>query len=112
MISDEGISGPYYTPLIIAGILYALLSVAAGTLRARDRERSAQLQDLAFGIVLLSAAYLVVLLIAALASESDLVWDLVRILGIVIVFFGLLLTILLVVFERGFGGLSRLRRPR
>jgi hypothetical protein len=110
VIPDEGISGPYYTPLVIAGIFYAVLTVAGGIVGRRDEARSEQLADLNFGIVLLAAAYLGVMVIAALIDKSDLVWNMIKVLGIMIVFFGLLLGFLLVVVERGIGGLSRLRR--
>jgi hypothetical protein len=112
VIPDEGISGPYYTPLIVAGILYAVLGIAAGIVRGRDHERADQLEDLRFGLVLLTGAYVVVMVIAALLDKSDLVKDMIEVLAIVIVFFGLLLVVMLVVFERGVGGLARLRRPR
>jgi hypothetical protein len=110
VISEDGISGPYYTPLVIAAILYALLNVGAAFFRSRDAERAATLQDLSFGIVLLSGAYVAVMLITALAQKSDLVLDMIKVLAIMIVFFGLLLVIMLLVFERGIGRLSRLRR--
>jgi hypothetical protein len=110
VIPDEGISGPYFTPLVIAGILYAVLTIAGAVIGRRDDERAEQLADLNFGLVLLAAAYVGVMLIAALIDKSDLVWDMIKVLGIMIVFFALLLGIMLVVFERGIGGLSRLRR--
>jgi hypothetical protein len=110
VIPDEGISGPYYTPLVIAGILYVLLGIGSSAFRNRDRERAEQLVDLQFGLVLLTGAYVVVMLIAALIDKSDLVKDMVEVLGIVIVFFAALLVIMLVVFERGIGALARLRR--
>ncbi len=110
MIPDEGISGPYYTPLVIAGILYLLLRLGASILGARDRERGEKLEDLAFGVVLLTAAYVVVMVLAALFDKSDLVFDMVKVIAIMLAFFALLLIVMLVVFERGIGGLSRLRR--
>ena len=110
MIPDEGISGPYYTPLVIAGILYVLLGVASAALGSRNSERGEQLQDLQFGVVLLTAAYVAVMFITALVDKSDLVKDMAEVLGIMVGFFALLLVIMLVVFERGIGALSRLRR--
>jgi hypothetical protein len=110
VISEDGISGPYYTPLVIAAILYALLNVGATIVRGRDSERAATLQDLSFGVVLLTAAYVAVMLISAVVQKSGLVLDMIKVLAIMIVFFALLLVIMLLVFERGIGGLSRLRR--
>jgi hypothetical protein len=110
VIPDEGISGPYYTPLVVAGILYVLLNVASAAIHSRNRERAEQLADLQFGVVVLTAAYVVVMFIAALVDKSDLVKDMVEVLGIVVLFFGLLLVIMFVVFERGVGALSRARR--
>lgn len=106
----EGLSSSYFLPLILAGVLYVALFVAARVLDGRGDERSENVADAAFLLMLLSAAYTAILAVVAVASEMDLIWDLVRILFVVVVFFGILILALLLVFERGIGGLSRLRR--
>ena len=106
----EGLSSSYFLPLILAGVLYVALFVAARVLDGRGDARSENAADAAFLLMLLSAAYTAILAVVAVASEMDLIWDLVRILVVVTVFFGLLILILLLVFERAIGGLSRMRR--
>ena len=106
----EGLSSSFFLPLILAGVLYVALFVTARVLDGRGDERSETAADAAFLLMLLSAAYTAILAVIAVASEMDLIWDLVRILFVVVVFFGILILALLLVFERGIGGLSRLRR--
>ena len=107
---SEGLSSGYYTPLILAGVVYAALFVAARALEGRDDSRSETAEDAGFAVMLLSGVYVAILLVVAVSSEMDLVWDLVRILVIVVVFFAALVLLLLLVFERGIGGISRVRR--
>ena len=107
---SEGLSSGYFTPLILAAVLYVVLFVAARVLEGREDERSETAEDLGFLLMLLGAAYVAILTVVAVASEIDLVWDMVRIIVIVAAFFAVLILILLAVFERGVGGLSRARR--
>jgi len=109
-VPSEGLSSGYFTPLILAAIVYVGLYVAARVLEGRGDKRSEKAEDLGFAVMLLSAAYVAILTVVAVASEIDLVWDMVRILGIVTVFFAGLILLLLAVFELGIGGLSRARR--
>ena len=106
----EGLSSGYFMPLILAAVLYVVLFMAGRALAGRGDERSETADDIGFVVMLLSAVYVAILAVVAVVSEMDLVWDLVRILFVVIAFFGGLLLFLLVVFERGIGGLSRMRR--
>ena len=57
------------------------------------------MEDLGFGVILLSGLYVAILAVVAVVSEFDLVWDMLRILVIVALFFLVLVLILLVVFE-------------
>lgn len=107
---SEGLSSTYFTPLILAAVVYVALFVAGRVLSGRDDERAETVEDIGFALMLLSGVYVAILLVVALASEVDLIWDLVRIMFVVVVFFGALILVLLLVFERGIGGLSRLRR--
>ena len=106
----EGLSSGYFSPLILAALVYVGLYVTARVLEGRGDERSEKAEDLGFAVMLLSGAYVAILGVVAAVSKSDLVWDMVRILAVVAVFFGGLLLVLLLVFERGIGGLSRARR--
>ena len=108
--APEGLSSSYFTPLILAAVLYVVLYVAARVLEGRGDERWETAEDAGFLVMLLGAAYVAILAVVAVASEMDLVWDLVRIIVVVAVFFLALVLILLLVFERGIGGLSRARR--
>ena len=106
----EGLSSGYFTPLILAGAVYACLFVATRVFEDRDDSRAETMQDLGFAVVLLSGVYVAILAVVAIASEMDLIWDLVRILVVIVVFFFVLVLFLLLVFERGIGSLSRARR--
>jgi hypothetical protein len=107
---SEGLASGYYTPLILAAVLYVVAYVAARVLEGRGDERWETAEDVGFLLMLLGAAYVAILAIVAVVSEPDLVWDLVRIIVVVSVFFLGLVLVLLLVFERGAGGVSRARR--
>ncbi len=108
----EGLSSGYFTPLILAAVVYACLFVAARVFDGRDDPREETMLDFGFLVILLSGVYVAILGVVAITSESDLVWDLVRIIVIVAVFFLVLVLLLLLVFERGIGGISRARARR
>ena len=107
---NEGLSSGYFTPLVLAVLVYVGLYVAARVFEGRGDARAEMAEDLGFGVILLSGLYVAILAVVAVVSESELVWDLARILVVVGVFFGVLLVVLLLVFERGIGALSRARR--
>jgi len=107
---SEGLASSYFTPLILAALIYAVLFVAARVLHGRDDSRGEQAEDIGFAVVLLSGAYVAILAVVTVVSEIDLVWDMVRILAIITVFFAALILVLLVVFEFGLGRLGRARR--
>jgi lysylphosphatidylglycerol synthetase-like protein (DUF2156 family) len=107
---SEGLATSYFLPLILAALLYAVLFVAARVLNGRGDPRADTAEDAGFALIVLSGVYVAILAVVALASEIDLIWDMVRILAIIVVFFAALILLLLVVFERGIGGISRLRR--
>lgn len=108
-VVSEGLSKGYFTPLVLGAIVYTALFIASRVLDGRGDERSETAADAAFVVILLSAVYVAILAVAAVASEPDLVWDLVRILAVVGVFFGFLLLLLFAVFDLGIGGISRMR---
>lgn len=97
-----------FSPLIVAAIVYALLYVASGVVRARGSAQTAdRMLDLGFGIALLAAAWVAVLLVISVVSESDQVYDMVVVLLVVGGFFALLLALLFGVFEVIFSRGSR-----
>lgn len=107
---SEGLASGYFMPLILAAVVYTVLFVVARVFDGRDDPRAGQAEDLSFALILLSGAYIAILAVVAVVSEIDLIWDMLRILAIITVFFAVLLLLLLAVFERGIGGLSRMRR--
>jgi hypothetical protein len=94
------LEGAFFSPLWIMAIAYGALFVLAQVAGARGatdlRER---LLDFGFVVGLLAAAWVVVLLLTAIVSESDLVYDMVVILLVVVAFFALLLFALFAIFE-------------
>jgi len=111
-IPSEGLSPSYFSPLMLALVLYAVLFVAARVLSDRNHDRATTVDNAAFVVMLLAGVYVVVIALVALASEIDLVLDMLLIVGVIIAFFAVLVGVLLVVFERGVGGLLRARRDR
>jgi hypothetical protein len=107
---SEGLSSGYYTPLIFAALVYVALFVTARVLEGRGDERSETAEDVGFVVMLLSAVYVAILAVVAVASEIDLVWDMLRIVIFIAVFFAALVLVLMLVFELGIGGISRARR--
>lgn len=108
MNPPDGNSFSLYAPLIVLGLAYAVASIAAAAAGNRSgpaaRER---VQDIAFGIALLAAAYTVVLLIVSVVSLPDLVIDLIRIVVVVGLFFLVLIGVLFAIIELLFGRARR-----
>jgi len=110
--APEGLSSGYFTPLVFGALLYTALFMAGRVLEGRGDPRSEAVADIGFVVMLLSGVYVAILAVVAVASEMDLIWDMVRILFVVMLFFGVLILLLLAVFERGIGGISRARQGR
>jgi cell division protein FtsW (lipid II flippase) len=99
-----------YTPIVVLIVGYAALSIIAGRARAKeDRPRAERFSTYAFGLVLVSAAYAVVLLIASIFSYPSRFYDMVVIIVVIGVFFALLLFVFFLLAEEIPG---RLRRGR
>jgi hypothetical protein len=91
-IAAENMPSAMYTPLVVLIVIYVLLSILANRARGHeDRARAERYANFAFGVVLVSAAYVVVLLIATVFSYPSRFYDMLVILFDIIVFFGLLL---------------------
>jgi hypothetical protein len=83
-----------FLPLVLAGVAFAALTIAAGVVASRDNHALAeQIRDVGFLVVLAAAAWVVVLVIVSIFSEPEEIWDLVSITLVVVVFFALLLLV-------------------
>jgi O-antigen/teichoic acid export membrane protein len=81
-----------YTPVVLLLIVYAVLSVLASRARSNDdRPQAERFSNWAFLVVLVFAAYAVVILIAAVFGYPSRFYDMVLIILVITVFFALLL---------------------
>jgi cell division protein FtsW (lipid II flippase) len=89
-----------YTPVLLLIIAYAVLSILANRARSNDdRPRTERFSNWAFLVVLVFAAYAVVLLIASVVSYPSRFYDMVLIIFVIAVFFALLLSAFFVIAE-------------
>ena len=89
-----------YTPVVLLVIAYAVLSILANRARSHeDRPRAERFTNWAFLVVLVFAAYAVVLLIASVVSYPSRFYDMVVIIFVITVFFALLLFAFFVIAE-------------
>jgi cell division protein FtsW (lipid II flippase) len=89
-----------YTPVVLLVIAYAVLSILAGRARSHDdRARADRFTNWAFLVVLVFAAYAVVLLLASVFSYPSRFYDMVVIIFVITVFFVLLLFAFFVIAE-------------
>lgn len=96
--------GLYY-PLIALGLIYTVLTVAGRILEGRGRRETGEsIQTFGFGAILLAAPYTVLLLVISLINYPVRLSDMALIFGIVFVFFGLVLGLLLLLGEVRVGG--------
>jgi cell division protein FtsW (lipid II flippase) len=81
-----------YTPVVILIIGYAVLSILSNRARSHDdRTQAERFSNWAFLVVLVFAAYTVVILIAAVFGYPSRTWDMVLIIFVIAAFFTLLL---------------------
>jgi hypothetical protein len=81
-----------YLPVVLLVIAYAVLSVLANRARSHDdRPQAERFTNWAFLVVLVFAAYAVVLVLAAVFSYPSRFYDMVVIIVVIAVFFALLL---------------------
>jgi len=112
-IGAESLPSAMYTPLVLLIAVYAVLSVLAGRARSHDdRAKSERFANFAFAIVLVAAAYAVVLLITAIFSYPSRTTDMVTIIIVIGVFFALLLFAFFVIAELIPQALRRGKRER
>jgi cytochrome bd-type quinol oxidase subunit 2 len=96
-----------YYPLLVVGLAYAALSIAAGVVTRRgDADKGERYRDAAFGTALAAAVYTAVLLILSAVDTPSRFEDMLLIFAVIFVFFALLLLLLLFFAQV----VSRLRR--
>jgi fatty acid desaturase len=89
-----------FTPLVLVLVGYAVLNILAGRASANeDRATADRYSTIAFALVLVSAAYTVVLLLAAVFSYPSRIYDMLIILVVVGLFFALLLFVFFLLAE-------------
>lgn len=89
-----------FSPVFFLGLAAVILILVGQVLTTRGRgELAAKLSDIGFGLALLTGAYVAVLLVYALVSEPNLIYDAVANIAIVAVFFLVLLVVMFVLFE-------------
>jgi cytochrome bd-type quinol oxidase subunit 2 len=90
-IADQ-LPSAMYTPVVVLVIAYALASILANRARSNeDRPQADRFSNWAFLIVLVTAAYAVVLLISAIFSYPSRFYDMLLIIVVIAAFFALLL---------------------
>jgi len=90
-IADQ-LPSAMYTPVVVLVVAYALLSILAGRARSNDdREQADRFTNWAFLVVLVSAAYALVLLMASIFSYPSRFYDMLVIIIVIAAFFALLL---------------------
>jgi hypothetical protein len=113
VIGADSLPSAMYTPLVVLVVAYAVLSILAGRARSHDdRARADRWANIAFAVVLLAAAYALVLLITALVSYPSRSSDMVTIIIVIAVFFALLLFAFFLIAELIPHALRRGRRER
>ena len=99
-----------YSPLLLAVLVYVVLAITAAIMRSRGNADGAErMLDVGFVVALVAGAWTAVLLVFAILDEPDDIWDMVSIVVIVGLFFGVLLTLFFGVFEFIFTRRSRRR---
>jgi len=89
-----------YMPVVVLVVAYALLSILAGRARSHeDRAQAERFANWAFVIVLASAAYALVLLVATIFSYPSRFYDMVIIILVIAAFFALLLFVFFLLAE-------------
>jgi Kef-type K+ transport system membrane component KefB len=103
-----------YFPLILIAAAFAIVSASAGVMAGRGNDAGAErLRNVGFLIVLVGAAWVVILTVLALISEPDDIGDMLTITLVIVVFFAILLVVLFglsLVFRRLGRSASRRRR--
>ena len=104
------INSALFTPVYFLALATVILILVGRFLATRGRgEPAEKLSDLGFGLALLTGAYVVVLLLIALVSEPDLIYDAAVNIVIVALFFLIVMGALFGLFELIFSRRGRKR---
>ena len=109
MTPDPPMSSGLFMPLLVAGILYAVLLVAANAFERRGSQYAPPARNLAFVCILAAAVYAVVLAIIVFVSKFAVIEDFIYVTLVIVAFFVVLVLVLLLV-EMLVGAIGRRRR--
>jgi polyferredoxin len=109
MTPETGLDNFFWQLLLIPGVIYVVLYIAANVLEARENPTAETLHDIGFGVIALAGVYAVILTVIALVSRPNLMGDLALTILIIVAFFALLVLLLYAIFELL---LPRFRRQR
>jgi cobalamin synthase len=99
-LAAENLPSSLYTPLIVLLVVYVALTLIAGRARSNDdTARTDRFETIAFGVLLVTAAYTVILVISAIFSYPSRSTDMVTILLVVGAFFALLVFVFFLISE-------------
>jgi hypothetical protein len=107
MTPETGLDTFYWQLLLIPGVVYVALYIAANVLEGRENPLAETLNDIAFGVIALTGVYTLILAVMSLIQKPGLVGDMLLTIVIIVAFFALLVVLLFAVFELL---LPRLRR--
>jgi hypothetical protein len=84
-----------YLPLIVAGAIFAIVTIVAGVMAGRGNDEGAErVRDYGFLILIASGAWVVILLLLALVDQPDDIGDMLTITIVIVAFFVILLLVL------------------
>ena len=113
VIGAENLPSSMFTPLVVLLAAYAVLSILSGRARSNDdREQADRWANIGFLVVLVTAAYALVLLITGIVSYPSRSSDMITIIIVIGVFFALLLFVFFFLSEVIPHALRRGRRER
>jgi hypothetical protein len=91
-IAAQNLPSAMYTPLVLLLVAYVVLRLLAAREHGRgETAKGEQYETFGFGVVLISALYVVVLLISSLVAYPNRIYDMVITFLVVGIFFGILL---------------------
>jgi hypothetical protein len=83
-----------FVPVVLGGVAFGLISVAAGVMRSRGNEAGAErARDYGFLLLLAIGVWTVILLLISIFNEPDEMGDMITIMVVIVVFFVILLLV-------------------
>jgi hypothetical protein len=99
-VAAENLPSSLYTPLVVLLAVYVALTLLAGRARSHeDTARTDRFETIAFGVLLVTALYTVILVISAIFAYPSRSTDMVTILIVVGAFFLLLVFVFFLLAE-------------